>query len=220
MTNQAAVKELTPEQRARQDFLASDALATGPLPAAPRRDPEAHRALIMGVSLNHNEQRNTYSMLITAISQHTAKDYKYYIPLPKTFVANITVDPNTLSTGTPDPARPGKMLPGTNERETYAIRLQNSDGTGEVQKLRFIAAQNGKTIPKELASQITDIGKWIDVHNVLLTNLPVVMTLKADENPDEPQFANVLRVKGFFNEREVMTNPRALKGYARAWEQK
>lgn len=209
-----AAKPLTPEEQARQQFLANDVLATGALPAAPKRDPEAHRGYITGVSLHRNDQKGTFSMKIGFHSTGNGKDSDYYLPLPRSFAANIAVDANTLSTGTPDPLNPGKLVPGSNERETYAMRIANSDGTGEAQRLRFIAAQNNRTLPQGMPAP-TNIDEWVMVHNHLLANLPVIATFKADANPSEPQFANVLKLRGFFNEREVLANPKALKGYTR-----
>lgn len=212
-------KPLSPEEQARRDFLAQDSLSTGTLPAAPKRDPEAHRGYIKGVSLHKNETKGTFSMKIEAHSEANGKDYDYYLPLPIAFARDINVDANTLSMGSPDPQNPTKMLPGTNQRETYAIRIANSDGTGEAQRLRFIARQEGKALPADMPGP-ANIEDWVMVHNYLLTHVRVVFTLKADANPSEPQFANVLKLRGFFREQDILTQPKALKGYIRAWEQK
>jgi len=210
-------KPLSAEEQARRDFLATDSLSTGALPAAPKRDPEAHRGYIKGISLHKNEQKGTFSMKIEAHSEANGKDYDYYLPLPSAFARDITVDANALPTGTPDPQNPSKMLPGSNQRETYAIRIANSDGTGEAQRLRLIAWLEGKRFPTDMPAP-ANIEDWVMMHNYLLTHTRVVFTLKADANPSEPQFANVLKLRGFFREQDILTNPKAMKGYIRTWE--
>lgn len=180
-----------------------DLLAT-PEIAVPPAEPEAHRGTIQSIEL-HTAETGSVSFRVNLLSTDTGKDDVLDVWLPRMFVADIGVDPETL---------PEEK--GNNQRVNYRIGVSNSQKDATIQGLRLLAAKLGR---KYTGPKPTTIDEFIQGHNELLAGLDVVYTKKAEKikEGDDNRFAGRLRVGSIMSQEEGFS-PKALKKYHKLWE--
>ena len=193
-----------------QDALAAqfnDALDTAELPA-PVREPDAHRGVINGVSVQTFDSGST-AIKIALVSQDDASvEENYMIFPPAAFVENIAVDPNSLSDVPPE----GKKQ---SAKQRYAQVVANSDKSAELQQLRGLAYKAGRSL--QGVSKPTNFEEFVELFNSLLSGVAVIFTRTPDNSSDDPAFRGRLKVNRIMDI-ETMNKPKALKKYAKKWE--
>jgi hypothetical protein len=182
--------------------LMNDVLATPEL-ETPTPDPDAHRGVIDAITLERFDSGSA-AMKLHLTSLDAAFSTDYLIFLPKAFVDDIKVDPNTL------PAEEGN-----NQRSQYTINVANSTKDAELQNLRAIATEAGRSTEGMTAP--TNIEEYVQLHNDLLAGVTVVFARKADVKAEDPKYRNRMRVKRIYAE-SVQYKPKALKAYRKMWE--
>jgi hypothetical protein len=185
----------------------------------PARPPDAHRGRIESVVLTDPNDNGNRAIHITLTSLDTGQLDETDIWLPKDFVENINIDPETLSTGEKDPVT-GDVIEA-NQRGSYGMGISNSDKDATLQTLRILAAQVGLALPVD-EKVPTNIEEYVDSHAKLLTGLELVYTRtrpSKKRQAENPQFKNVLRVNRFFPIEGTVGNPKVLKKYRKAWDE-
>lgn len=183
--------------------LMQDVLDTPEL-TAPPAEPDAHRGTITNVSFETFESGSSAIKLELA-SQDAPFDTNYFVFLPKLFVENIAVDPTTL----PEEDK-------NNQKQQYAINIANSTKDAELQRLRAIAAEQGRTTAG--ATRPTNITEYVELMAMLLNGVEIVFTRRPDAKAEDPRFKNRLRVTRIYPV-SAINNAKTFKKYRKAWEQ-
>ncbi len=198
-------------ERAEQQFV-SDVLDTPELETPPAT-PDAHRAVIDAVTLERADSGAT-AIRLALRSLDAGFETDYSIWLPKSFVDDVNLDPATLSEGEFNPLT-GKIE--GNERQQYRINVANSTKDAELQRLRAIAYESGRTLPPG-SKKPANINEYVELLAHLLTGLEVIFIRRPDSKADDPRYRNRLRVKGIRSLADT-NKGKAFKGYVKAWEQ-
>lgn len=188
---------------------ADDIFPTEPLPVPPAI-PDAHRAVINGVELRrYDNGKGTVALVVHLESQDipTLKT-EFQIFLPKLFVENIKVDPNSL----PDE-------PENKQQTVYRMRIASKDGSATLQKLRKLAHDAQRTVESVgISGPSTNIDEFAENHNKLLSGLECVFFRATEKSAENTEFANRLRVKGIISIDDAFKKPKLLRNYKKAWE--
>jgi hypothetical protein len=182
--------------------LMNDILATPELETPPA-EPDAHRGVIDAITFEKFDSGSS-AMKLHLTSLDAAFSTDYLVFLPKAFVEDINVDPSTL------PAEEGN-----NQRSQYTINIANSTKDAELQNLRAIAFEAGRST--EGMTKPTNIEEYVQLHNDLLAGVNVIFTRRPDLKAEDPKFRNRLRVKRILSE-QVQFKAKSLKGYRKMWE--
>jgi hypothetical protein len=182
--------------------LMNDVLATPEL-ETPTPDPDAHRGVIDAITLERFDSGSS-AMKLHLTSLDAAFSTDYLIFLPKAFVEDIKVDPRTL------PA-----VEGNNQQSQYTINIANSTKDAELQNLRAIATEEGRSTEGFAAP--TNIEEYVQLHNDLLAGVNVIFTRKADVKAEDPKYRNRMRVKRILPQ-SVQYKAKSLKSYRKMWE--
>jgi hypothetical protein len=182
--------------------LMNDVLATPEL-ETPTPDPDAHRGVIDAITLERFDSGSA-AMKLHLTSLDAAFSTDYLIFLPKAFVEDIKVDPRTL------PA-----VEGNNQQSQYTINIANSTKDAELQNLRAIATEEGRSTEGFAAP--TNIEEYVQLHNDLLAGVNVIFTRKADVKAEDPKYRNRMRVKRILPQ-SVQYKAKSLKSYRKMWE--
>lgn len=195
--------------------VAGDILDTPELETPPAV-PDAHEGEIVSVTSETYDSGST-SINVTVQSKNAGFQDTYKIFPPKEFVshyAEVVADPTSLS----DVAPEGKKQ---SPRQRFAAVVANTTKDAEIQRLRNIATE--ELGPEGVAARMAGLSKptsftgFIETLNTLLTGVPCVFTRKADENSENAQYRNKLRVNRIYGT-SIMGSAKALKNYAKAWE--
>ena len=194
----------------------SEAFAATPSFDAPIPPPEIHQGVITGVLWvdNNNKPGGRFSVGLKSNNSGIEADYAIFPPLP--FVENIYASADSYSTEAPVNEETGKV--GISESASYARSIHNNQGTATLQVLMNIARAQGHTTTLD---KPTTIDEFATVLGDLLSGTEVVFTRSVDQNPNDPAFAGVLRVRRIM-EPEVASNPKRMRyyeknGYKIAW---
>ena len=172
--------------------------------------PDAHRGTVTSVELKRFDSGAT-ALLVNVRSQDEGFDDNYAIFLPKAYVEDIRVNPQTLSTETPI-KEDGKA--GLSERQKYARAIRNTDGTGELQVLAALAKKQERTASGPAPTNIDELAEW---YNVLLSGMELGFSRSVDKNPENPAFADRLRTRRIWDIAQA-SDPKFHKKVRRAWE--
>jgi hypothetical protein len=186
-----------------------DVLSTPELETPPAV-PDAHRGVIDSVSETTFETGTT-AIVIGLRSLDTGAEQEYKIFPPQEFVtdfAAVTANPASLSDAVPA----GKKQ---SPKQRYAAVVANSDKDAELQRLRAIAAEAGRTTAG--LAKPTTFAEFIGVLNTLLSNVEVIFTRTADEKNENPAYRKRLNVNRIHGP-SILSSPKALKKYKKAWE--
>jgi len=194
----------------------SEAFAATPSFDAPIPPPEIHQGVITGVIWveNTNKPGGRFSVGLKSNNSGIEADYAIFPPLP--FVDDIYASADSYSTEAPVNEETGKV--GISESASYARSIHNNQGTATLQVLMNIARAQGHTTTLD---KPTTIDEFATVLGDLLSGTEVVFTRSVDQNPNDPAFAGVLRVRRIM-EPEVASNPKRMRyyeknGYKIAW---
>ena len=182
----------------------------------PAAKPQAHRGRIEAVTLTEPSDNGNVAIKFSLTSIDTGREDELSVWLPKDFVADIGIDPETLSTGEKDPTTGEVIEP--NQRGSYAMGIANSDKTATLQNLRILAAQANRVLPPD-SKNPTTIEEYVELHGELLTGLEIVYTLTPNKKAEDPRFRNFLRVSRFMSIEDTVGNPKVLRKYVKAWDQ-
>ena len=185
-----------------EDFFASTPSFDVPIPS-----PEIHQGEITGVIFvpNNSGEGGRFQIGLKSSNTGAEADYSFFPPLP--FVEDIYTPKENYSTEKPINEETGKV--GLSESEVYAMHIQNSQGTATLQNLTKIAASQGHTINGEKPTTVEELAESL---TGLLAGVQVVFTRSVDQNPRDPQYATVLRVRRILDP-EVASNPKRMKYY-------
>lgn len=214
MTDEVQTQEQVQEQPGEEAIETPSVLDT-PEIKQPTPKPQAHRGRIEAVTLTEPSENGNRAIKFSLTSIDTGREDEQNVWLPKDFVEDITIDPETLSTGEKDPTT-GEVIEA-NQRGSYAMGIANSDKTATLQALRIIAAQVGRVLPPDSKTP-TNIEEYVELHGELLTGLEVVYTLTPNRKAEDPRFRNILRVSRFMSIEDTVGNPKVLKKYLKAWD--
>lgn len=173
--------------------------------------PDAHRGVVTSVELKTFDSGAT-AFLVNVRSQDEGFDDNYAIFLPREYVEDIKVNPQTLSTETPVNADTGKT--GLSARQKYARAVRNTDGTGELQVLAALARKQERTPSGPAPTNISELAEW---YNVLLSGMEIGFSRNVDKNAENPAFADRLRTKRVWDIAQA-SDPKFHKKIRRAWE--
>lgn len=218
MTDEVQTQEQVQEQPGEEAIETPSVLDT-PEIKQPARPNDAHRGRIESVVLTDPNDNGNRAIHITLTSIDTGQTDETDIWLPKDFVEDINIDPETLSTGEKDPVTGEVIEP--NQRGSYGMGIANSDKDATLQTLRILAAQVGRALPPD-AKNPTNIEEYVDLHGELLTGLELVYTRtrpSKKRQAENPQFRNVLRISRFLPIEGTVGNPKVLRKYVKAWEE-
>ncbi len=218
MTEEVQTQDQVQEQLGEEVVETPSVLDT-PEIKQPARPPDAHRGRIESVVLTEPNDNGNRAIHITLTSIDTGQADETDIWLPKDFAEDITIDPETLSTGEKDPVTGEVIEP--NQRGSYAMGIANSAKDATLQTLRILAAQVGMAV-SPTAKRPTNIEEYVALHGELLTGLELVYTRtppSKKRQAENPQYRNVLRVNRFLPIEGTVGNPKALKRYRKAWEE-
>lgn len=185
----------------------ADFFATSEL-AVPPATPDVHFGTIEAVYLKTIENEDWPAQFVVKVksSSDTTVEDDYSMVLPKGFYDNVQVDATTL----PEKAQ-----------TSYRISIANSDQTANLQELRKLAKEGGRTSQtvEGLIKNPTTIEEFVQNHAMLLNGLEIAFYRNVDKKA-EPRFKNKLRVQGIIS-REAAANPKAFKkgGYVKVFEQ-
>jgi hypothetical protein len=188
---------------------ADDIFPTEPLPVPPAI-PDAHRAVINAVELRHYDNgKGTVALVIHLQSQDIPTlQAEFPIFLPKLFVENIKVDPNSL----PD-------QPENKQRSVYRMHIASEDGRATLQKLRKLAKDAHRSVESVgITAPSTNIDEFAENHSKLLSGLECVFYRATEKSAENTEYAHRLRVKGILSVEEAMKVPKFLRSYKRMWE--
>ena len=188
---------------------ADDVFPTDPLPVPPAI-PDAHRATINGVELRrYDNGKGTVALVVHLQSQDIPTlQTEFQIFLPKLFVENIKVDPNSL----PDE-------PDNKQQTVYRMRIASKDGSATLQKLRKLAQDAQRTVEGVgITGPSTNIDEFAENHSKLLSGLECVFIRATEKSAEHTEFANRLRVKGILSIDDAMKKSKLLRGYKKMWE--
>lgn len=185
--------------------LQDDVLSTTEL-AAPKAEPDAHRAVINGVTLErYDNEKESVAMKFSVTSTDVPTlDQEYSLFLPKMFVENIHVDPNQL---------PSEE--GNNQKFQYTLGIANDTKDATLQQLRRIAYEQGRSVAQGTPTPTT-IEEYTELFNNLLTGINVVFTRRTDKKADDPRFRNRLKVSNFYSP-TIVNSAKSLKNYRKMW---
>ena len=181
----------------------------------PAAKPQAHRGRIEAVTLTDPNEKGNRSIKFTLTSIDTGREDELDVWLPQDFVADIGIDPETLSTGEKDPTTGETIEP--NQRASYGMGIANSDKTATLQSLRIFAAQANRVLPPD-SKNPTNIEEYVELHGELLTGLESVYILTPNKKAEDPRFRNFLRVSRFMSVEDTVGNPKVLRKYLKAWD--
>ncbi len=218
MTDEVQTQDQVQEQPGEEAIETPSVLDT-PEIKQPARPNDAHRGRIESVVLTDPNDNGNRAIHITLTSLDTGQTDETDIWLPKDFVENINIDPETLPTGEKDPVT-GEVIEA-NQRGSYGMGIANSDKDATLQTLRILAAKVGQALPPD-AKNPTNIEEYVDLHGELLTGLELVYTRtrpSKKRQAENPQFRNVLRINRFFPIEGTVGNPKVLRKYVKAWDQ-
>jgi hypothetical protein len=108
----------------------------------------------------------------------------------------------------------------------YLRNVASGDKTAVMQKLMAIGTEQGHT-RKQLGIDAApdSVDSWFEITNAILVGVRVIALCRKDRNPQDPAFANNLRVQGVLapsvldDPRQKMLKPfNGKSGYVFAWE--
>ncbi len=185
--------------------LVDDVLSTQELHTPPA-EPDAHQGEIVGLSLETFDSGATaIKVILKSNDDPNLAEENLMIFLPKAFVEDILVNPNTL----PEEE-------GNKQQTQYRIAIANDTKDANVQQLRAIAYEQGRTL--EGATKPTNIQEFTELLANLLSGIQVVFVRRPDKNADDPRFKNRLRVKSIYPPTIVNKPPKSWKKMRLMWE--
>jgi hypothetical protein len=188
-----------------KEILNDDVLSTPEL-TAPTEAADAHRGQIVGVTSKKFDTGST-GIELSLKSSDAGFDATYMFFPPTEFVDNIHVDPTTLS----EVPNPGKKQ---SPQQRYAVVIANANKTAEIQALRIIAQEQGRTLSGAVPP--TSFEDYVSLLNSLLSGVEVVFTRKPDESAEDPRYRGKLKVNRIYPP-ETANKPKALKAYKKSW---
>lgn len=209
-TQEVSPEEVTTQAAAEGDNAFDSLFPDTPNVEKDKPKPDAHRGIVTSVELKRFDSGAT-ALLVNVQSQDEGFDDNYAIFLPKSYVENIRVNPQTLSTETPV-KEDGKL--GLSERQKYARAVRNTDGTGELQVLAALAKKQERSASGPAPTNIEELAEW---YNVLLSGMEIGFSRSVDKNPENPAFADRLRTRRVWDIAQV-GNDKFHKKTRRAWE--
>lgn len=181
--------------------------ASTPSFEVPIPPPEIHQGEITGVLFvpNTNGPGGRIQVGLKSTNTGIETEYSFFPPLP--FVENIYAPADSYSPDKPYNDETEKF--GMSEAEIAARHVSNTTGTATLQVLTGLAASQGHTTN---LPQPTNIEELATVLNDLLAGVSVVFTRSVDQNPRDPQYATVLRVRKVVGP-ELASNTKKMKYY-------
>lgn len=203
------VEEAAVEAQASEADPFSGAFPETPELFVPPPEAEAHRGVIEGVEVF---EANTGSVGIRVNLKSVDADLEdslTYWP-PVQYVSDIHASPDEYST---EVAAGKKQSP----RQRYGAVVANSKKTADLQVLKALAAEAGKTSADLVAAgiQVTDFESLVSALDVLLTGVAVVFIRDVEKNND-PAFADRLKIKKIASIRTA-ENPKLYKRIKKMW---
>jgi hypothetical protein len=180
---------------------ADDIFPTAPLPV-PSAIPDAHMAIINSVELRRYENgKGTVALVVHLESKDVPTlQTEFLIFLPKLFVENIKVDPNSL----PDE-------PENKQQTVYRMRIASKDGTATLQKLRKLAQDAHRSVESVgITGPSTNVDEFAENHSKLLSGLECVFYRATEKSAENTEYANRLRVKGILSVEDAMKKTKLL----------
>jgi len=181
--------------------------------AKPAPQGDVHRGRVDGVTSKvFDSGAVAIDIALTSLDEGFTTNYRVFVP--KGFVENVKVDPNTLPLGTTvlDEVT-GKTKQKGNQQQQYARTIRNEKHDAELEQLFGIGIRQG------LVSQIQPVNtftEYVSALNSAITGAQVVFPRGTEANA-EPQYADMLRVKRILDISEA-TNPKRFKGLRKSWE--
>lgn len=185
---------------------------------APPREPDAHQGVVVSVE-RKDFDTGSVAIQVNLQSLNNGITDNLMIWPPKTFVENTGafLDPataaDTIAALSTDP-KPGKGK-ASSERARYSATISSTDGSADVQKLRTIAAGQGRTTAGK--ERPTNFDEFVALLNELTSGMEVVFTRNPDNKADDPRFKGKLRVSGIYGP-ETASDPKRFKRAHKAWE--
>jgi hypothetical protein len=217
MNEEQQVQDYTPEFEAPVEEAAAEAAAGDPFGEAfpetpelfiPPPDPQAHRGVIQGVEI-FEAQTGSVGIKVNLKSVDVAdvEESLTYWP-PALYVENIYATPDDYSTDVPEGKR-------QSPRQRYGAVIANSKKTADLQVLKALAADAGKTSADLNGHQVTDFSSLVEALNILLSGVPVVFTMQVEKNSD-PAFADRLKINRIAGIKTA-DNPKLYKKFKKMW---
>lgn len=204
------------DEEAMQETGADDVFDT-PAISVPASAPDAHRAVVTGVTLKRlNNEKETAVISIALTSRDVPTlEQTLDIFVPKGYETGISegaaFDPNTL----PEEE-------GNKQQTSFRMGFANSEKTASLQRFVFnpdsIARKAGRD-PRELGlTRATTLEGYVDNISKMLTGVEVIF-LRRERGGDDPAFKHQLQVRDLVPADEYENNPKRFKRYQLAWEQ-
>lgn len=111
----------------------------------PERPADAHRVKVVAVAKRVFDSGST-AIALALESIDTGININYNLWPPKGYVEDVTVDPNSLPTGTQYTDAEGKVRTKGDQRTQYARTISNSKGNADLDLLLSYAAAQGVDI--------------------------------------------------------------------------
>jgi hypothetical protein len=206
----------------------SDDLIPTPAVKLPPPNPTAHLAQVEGFERRDFDSGAVAAILKLRFEDNDRED-NFTIWLPPLFVTNfmeVVAGPEgTLPNeeGDRDATPPVK---GNMQLNQYLRNVASGDKTAVMQKLMAIGTEQGHT-RKQLGIDAApdSVDSWFEITNAILVGVRVIALCRKDRNPQDPAFANNLRVQGVLapsvldDPRQKMLKPfNGKSGYVFAWE--
>ena len=191
---------------------AGDLFPSTPPPEKAVPAPQAHRAVITGVTAETSAEKGTRYLKFSYQSKETASADALMVFLPLAFIENPQIDAATLS-DEPGPISATSGRPGPSERQKYATNVRNSKGDATIQVIKDLAVAQGHSVSLPSPRTFEQFANYL---NQLCVGTELVALLKADGGDGE--FADRLKTRRFVNF-EYADNAKALKGYRKLWQE-
>lgn len=168
----------------------------------PPREPEVHQAVVLSV-LSQDFESGSHALKIMLQSENNGEEKDLLFWIPDAAYENPYISSQEISKLPPKEGK--KMTP----KEQWGRAKQDIDG------LLRIALKQGREIPTDKARP-TNFVEYATLIDEVCSGISVVYRAGVEKNA-EPQFRNILKVKGLY-EPETASNPKLFKGCIKKWE--
>jgi hypothetical protein len=173
----------------------------------PPPEAEVHRGIIEGLEVFEAQTGSVgVKVNLKSIDAELEDSLTYWPPIE--YVQNIFISPDEITT---EVAEGKKQSP----RQRYGAVVANSNKKAELQVLKALAADAGKTAADLRGHQVTDFESLVVALDILLTGLPVVFVRDVEKNND-PAFADRLKIKRIASIKTA-DNPKLYKKLKKMW---
>src|SRR5512146_1072943 len=177
----------------------------------PVGDADAHQAVITGVRLDRYDSGASAIVLsMNSLDDPAVAEQVYKIFVPRAFADDIYVDPAQLASVPEE----GKKQ---SEQQSYGRNIRNKQGTAELQKLQKIAFDQGRNVQSLGLSRPSTLDELVANLGAILANVQIVFARRPNMDEENPQYYGRLEVRNIYGP-DVISNPKALRKYHRAWE--